>query len=417
MTRYRGTFSGYYAQAADMAIRLMGEESPDNLLRVDPEEYLDYLVQRIEFQPLLIHWEDESVEPFKKEITRPARAMDLARGNQVSEIVEMWRVRIPTDPNPDRDGYFAREGSKGYLSGEPRWRFEGDVMVAEIPANQRAITDLRDQFRRYTDGRNEDIAKGNATLGHSIRPVWTARRAQLETNAAKSRAEFEKLGLKLYEKPGAPKPVSVTPRRLEIPRPKAKPHDPEPSLSDETVDALVKHLVSHGRQLETAPDSYADLPEETLRNIVLGSLNASFSVTGGASGSAETFSKLGKTDIQLKVEGLIPLVIECKFWEGPKAYTDALAQLFDYVTWRHGHAVLLHFSKTQDLTASLKTAMDAVAAHATTVGDIVQKSESSFASRHKHPQDEGKTVEVHHLFFDLSVSPERTRRRGSGDSE
>lgn len=413
MSRYRGTFSGYYAQAADMAVRLMEDESPDSLLTVDPEEYLDYLVQRLEFQPLSIHWDKESVEPFKKQVTRPARPMDLARGNQVSEIVEMWRVRIPTEPNPDRDGYFALEGSTGYLSGEPRWHFEGGVMVAEIPASERAITDLRDQFRRYTDGRNEDITKGNAKLRHSIRPVWTARRAQLETNATKSRAEFEKLGLKLYQRPGAATPIAINPRRIEIPKPRAKPHDPEPALPDETVEMLVKHLATHGRQLETAPGTYAKFDEEELRDVVLGLLNTSFGTsTDGVSGTAETFSKLGKTDIQLKVDGHVPLVIECKFWGGPKAYLEALAQLFDYVTWRHSHAVLLHFSKTRDLTATINTAMEAIASDKTTVGAVAQKSDSSFVSRHKHPQDEGKTVEVHHLFFDLSLSPNRTRARG-----
>lgn len=413
MSRYKGSLQLYYARADAAADELISRESPEYLITVDPDEYLDHLVAKFEFEPLVILWDEETVEQFKVRRTRPARSWDLERSGTVTEDVEMLRIRIPLAPNPDRVNYFSMEGSKGYLGHrEPDWRFEGDVLVMEVEATEQAVTELRRDLKHYTDGRNEDIAKGNPTLRDRVGPVLRARRKQLEENVAKSKSTIEKLGLRLYVKPGAPKPVTVTPRRLAIPKPKAKPHDPEPTLGDETVGALVQHLVAHGRQLETAPDSYASLPEETLRNIILGSLNAGFSVTGEASATAETFSKLGKTDIQLKVDGLVPLVIECKFWDGSKAYLEAIAQLFDYVTWRHGHAVLLHFSKTQDLTATIHAAMEVIAADATTIGEVVQKSDSSFVSRHKHPQDEGKTVEVHHLFFDLSLSPNRTRARG-----
>lgn len=417
MTRYKGSLQSYFSQADRTAIAIMDRESPEYLLSVDPEEYLDHLVAQLEFEPLVIRWEEETVEPFKSRRSRAARSWEMERSGTVTEDVEMLRLRIPVEPNADRTNYFSMQGSKGYLGHiEPDWRFEGDVLVMDVEATEHAVTELRKDFKHYTDGRNEDIARGNPTLRDRVGPVWRARRKQLEENDAKSKSTIEKLGLKLHEKSGAPKPVSVTPRRLDVPKPRAKPHEPEPSLSGETVDALVKHLVSHGRQLETAPASYADLPEETLRNIILGSLNASFSVSGAGSGTAETFSKLGKADIQLKVDRQVPLVVECKFWGGPKEYVTALRQLFDYVTWRHGHAVLLHFSRTQDLTATISAAMEAVAADTTTVGEAVQKSESSFVSRHKHPQDEGKTVEVHHLFFDLSLSPQRTRRRGRGEA-
>lgn len=413
MSRYIGHLQSYYSQLDRMATGLIDKEKPDYLSSVDPDEYLAHLVSEISIQPLIVLWDEMSVEPFKARRQQPPSRHGWDNDGSRHEDVEMVRLRIPVQANSDRGTYFKLQPSRGYLGhAEPEWTFQGDILVMEVEATEAAITKLKDDFRFYTDNRNEDIAKGNPTIRERIEPVWRARRKALEENAARSKTTIEKLGLKLFEKPGSPKPVTVTPRRLAIPKPKATPHDPEPTLGAETVDALVQHLVAHGRQLETAPDSYASLPEETLRNIIFGSLNAAFSVTGEASVTAETFSKLGKTDIQLKVGGLVPLVVECKFWGGPKAYLEALAQLFDYVTWRHGHAVLLHFSKTQDLTATIHAAMEAIAADATTIGEVVQKSESSFISRHKHPQDKGKTVDVHHLFFDLSLSPNRTRARG-----
>ena len=419
MTSYKGYLPSYFTFADRAATELLDREDPDYLLNVDSEEYLGHLVTRLSFQPLVIHWDEMTVEPFKVRRERPPSRHAWDREGPRYIDVEMYRVRIPVEPNPDRDEYFKWQPSKGYSSQlEPDWRFRDDLLVMEVEATEQALTKLKDDFRFYTDNRNDDIAKGNPTLRDKVGPVWRARRKQLEDNADNSKGTIEKLGLKLYRDPGAPQPVSMTARRLVIPKPKATPHDPEPTLSGETVDSLVTHLTAHGRQLETAPDGYAELPEETLRNIILGSLNASFPGSGAdAAGTSETFSKLGKTDILLKADGHVPLAIECKFWSGAKNYLAALAQLFDYVTWRQGHAVLLHFSKTQDLSATVKNAMEAVATDPTTVGEVVQKSDSSFVSRHKHPQDGGKTVEIHHLFFDLSISPTRTRRRGTGDAE
>jgi hypothetical protein len=417
MTRYRGHLQSYFSQADRLVTGIIEKESPEYLLAVDPDEYLDHLVAELSFQTLAVRWQDETVEPFKtrQERMRSWDSWDRDRPQIVD--VEMYRVRIPVEPNPDRDQYFALEASKGYLGyTEPEWRFDGDVLVKEVPATEEAVKKLRDDFRYYTDARNEDIAQGNPKLRDIVGPVWRARRKALEENAAKSKTTIEKLGLRLYEKPDAPKPVAIEPRKLVLPAPKAKPHEPEGSLGTGDVEKLVTAVGAHGRQLETAPATYAKLQEEALRDIILGLLNASFAVTAPeAAGTAETFSKLGKTDIQLKVAGFVPLVIECKFWSGPKDYLAGLAQLFDYVTWRQGHAVLVHFSKNQDLTATVRDATVAVAADATTIGNAVRRSESSFVSRHQHPQDAGKTIDVHHLFFDLSVSPTRTRGRGSGD--
>jgi hypothetical protein len=60
----RPTFGIYY-QSIDRIVReLLDKESPDDLLRIDFNEYLDYLVSRCEWQPLEWYEDDMTIERF-----------------------------------------------------------------------------------------------------------------------------------------------------------------------------------------------------------------------------------------------------------------------------------------------------------------------------------------------------------------
>jgi hypothetical protein len=121
--------------------------------------------------------------------------------------------------------------------------------------------------------------------------------------------------------------------------------------------------------------------------------------------SGETFSKQGKTDLFLRAGGGGSLVVECKLWAGAKRYSDSLDQLFRYLTWRHGFGVLLTFSTNKDMTACIAAAKSCVESHPSTVNGSVGGASSRFASRHIHPQDREKDVEVFHFFVDLGLPP------------
>ena len=46
------------------------------------------------------------------------------------------------------------------------------------------------------------------------------------------------------------------------------------------------------------------------------------------------------------------LICECKFWKGAKPYSDAINQLFGYLTWRQNYGVLIHFCTRMDLNST-----------------------------------------------------------------
>jgi hypothetical protein len=136
------------------------------------------------------------------------------------------------------------------------------------------------------------------------------------------------------------------------------------------------------------------------RNLVVSMLNANYP----GSTTAETFNKLGSTDIRLRVDEGNVLIAECKIWTGAKAYTDGLDQLFGYLTWRQNYGLLITFSKNKSLSAVVDQAKKATHAHPSFVaGSLVDHSPTRFSSRHQHPQDSSKLVEVFQVLIDLAA--------------
>ena len=164
--------------------------------------------------------------------------------------------------------------------------------------------------------------------------------------------------------------------------------------------SLVEFINQYTQQFEVAPRTYQKMDEEELRDLLVGMMNANY--PGSTTG--ETFNKLGKTDISFRVDSGHVLICECKFWSGTKGYSDAVDQLFNYLTWRQNYGVLLHFCKLKNMTTAVSEGHRTVSEHSSfTAGTLYNQSETYFTSRHAHPQDADKPVEIFHLFVDLSV--------------
>ncbi len=303
-------FSAYYAQAPRIARRLIDKEKPDYLLQVDPGEYLEYLVQQIAWEPLEWHEHEMTVESYFAPIGR-----DDGFGDRHVTHQARLRLRVPLSPHPQLEEFFKYGPSSTRSSGEPRWRFEGSgserVLVIEVPASDDAVERARDDISFWIGGRNRAIEGGNRTLREAIRPVWEARRKQLETEKSLAEAAIQKLRIPLHQDPNArAKPIALKSRQLRtvVAKPPAKPRV-EPELLAADVKDLVDFIESYARSFEVTPTTYARFDEEELRDLLIGMMNANYP----GSSSAETFSKLGKTDITLRLDNGHILVCECKF--------------------------------------------------------------------------------------------------------
>lgn len=394
------TFQIYYQRLQRTVVELLATEDGPFLLQVDFDEYLDRLISRFEWQRL--DWDESSwtIEPVTKKVTKN-RSID-GRAYTVDET--RLQLRVSISPHPMREEYFRYGPSTTWtLQSEPQWRFEGDVLIHEVEATEAAGKQGKEDVRFWLGNRNEDIELGNKTLREKVRNVWKEKRRQLEEQHGETQEVLRKLNIPLHRDPSASvKPINMKPRKLRpvAQKPKAKAAPAEPTLRREDVADLVTFIEQYARQLETAPKTYGKMGEDELRDILLGMINANYS--GSATG--ETFRKLGKTDISLRVDAGNVLVCECKFWAGRTAYSEALGQLFGYLTWRENYGVLIHFCKLKDMSGAVAKAKRVISEHGSFAsGSLHDVSETRFTSRHSHPQDSEKSLEVHHLFFDLSV--------------
>ena len=393
------TFQAYYQQIHRITHERLDKEDPNYLLEVDFDEYLNFLVDEAKWEPLLWDESQMTVESFF--VKRQHRDAFDGRTYQVEE--QRIRLRIPISPHPQRSEYFKFGPSTTWATqAEPRWGFEGNVLVHEVEATEQGVQKGVEAVRFWLGNRNRDIEAGNKQLRDRIRPVWEAKRKQLEEKRGATDALLQKLNIPLHRDPNAKiKPIEIKPRQLhtviEKPKPTSK---AESTLNRNDVVSLVDFIEQYTQQFEVAPRTYQKMDEEELRDLLVGMMNANY--PGSTTG--ETFYKLGKTDISLRVDSGHVLICECKFWSGAKAYKDAVDQLFNYLTWRQNYGVLLHFCKLKDMTTAVSEGQRATTEHPSFTPETLHaQSETRFTSRHTHPQDASKSVEVFHLFVDLSV--------------
>lgn len=392
------TFQVYYQRIGDLVRKKLDEEDSAYLLQVDFQEYLDFLVEEAKWEPLLWDESQKTVESFStKRQHRDEFHRDLTY--QVEE--QHIRLRIPISPHPQRDDYF-KFGPSTTWGTEPEWRCEGNVLIHEVEATEQGVEKGIEEIRFWLGNRNKEIEAGNKQLQGQIRSVWEAKRKKLEEKQSTTEDLLQKLNIPLHQDPNAKiKPIEIKPRQLRTVMEKPKPTSrAESVLNRGDVVSLVDFIEQYAQQFEITPKSYQKMDEEEIRDLLVGMMNANY--PGSTTG--ETFSKLGKTDISLRVDSGHVLICECKFWRGAKAYGDAVDQLFNYLTWRQNYGVLLNFCTLKDMTIAISEGKRATTEHSSFAPEELHvQSETRFTSRHSHPQDASKLVEVFHLFVDLSI--------------
>lgn len=391
------TFQSYYLQV-DRAVRdQLAKEKPEYLLQVDFEEFLTHLVEKYSWEEFELDEGGMTMEPF----------IGRARINDFGEIREVdrprVRLRIPVSPHSQRREFLELKPSTQRGSGEPAWTFQGNTLILECEGSEEAIKRSLDEARFWIGGRNNDVRSGNARLRQQIEPILRLKRQELQAHNGALKELTDRVKIPLHQSASAPKPVQIHKATALSPRPALMPGTPEPELDRRSVLEIVDFVETYSRQLEVTPGVYSKLEEEELRDLVLSMLNVNYPGSTG-----ETFSKQGKTDLFLRDRGGGgSLIVECKRWGGAKKHGEALGQLFGYLTWRHSFGVLLTFSTNRNMSACIEAAREVVARHSSTVPSSVNGASSRFSSRHLHPQDRAKEVEVFHLFADLAV-PSRT---------
>jgi hypothetical protein len=251
---------------------------------------------------------------------------------------------------------------------------------------------------------NQGIEKHTDEFRAQAAELIRTRRSQVANHTTQFEQKMAALGITVKKRPGATEPVNVQVKRnvqlLRTPPLKAVQID-EPFLTSDAMTEIVALINQSGRGFETAPGVYSKLGEEDLRTIILGHLNAVFA---SSAATGETFSVAGHADIVLNAPGGAVLIVECHYWDGAALYAQKIEQLFSYLTWRHTVAAMITFSRRRSLTGVMEEADRAIQEHQSYRSGFVARSETYRVSAHEHPTDPAKTVEVHHLLFNLASS-------------
>lgn len=272
------------------------------------------------------------------------------------------------------------------------------ALSAESVNQEDRINNSIKKLEEVISWKNSDVKNGNMRLETELTNFVSQKRKQLEADNKLIEEIVKKVPIKLQQRTGATPTINLSVRKVIKPvYPKAKDLE-EPFLEEEKVDAVINLLKNAGLSFETTPQVYSKMEEEQLRDILLSQLNTVFE--GEATG--ETFIKSGKTDIHLRISKGSILSMECKFWEGEKNYLSMIDQLFGYLTWRQNYGILITFSHREGFSSIIEKAKEATLAHHSTVRDSIKiVDKSHFTTINKFPEDQMKSVTLHHILFNL----------------
>ena len=253
------------------------------------------------------------------------------------------------------------------------------------------------KVKKYLGFITSDVEPFNAQIREfAIQQISSRRNKLLEDQKV-----VESLGYRLRQRVDSAQTYKSPKVRRRV-RPTFRPSqqslpDPHPILEVEEYDHILSVIANMAQVIERSPKMFKGMGEEELRQHFLVQLNGHYE--GNATG--ETFNYYGKTDILIRERGKNIFVAECKFWDGPKSFSDAIDQLLDYVSWRDTKTALLIFNRNKDLSAVLNRIQSAMAEHSHLKREIAFASETGFRYVLGHPNDDAKDVYLTILVFEV----------------
>jgi len=390
--RNNGTFSAFSEGRLDEELgtrkrRLKLEiqkETDAYVLNVSEEQYLRYLVDKYRVEPPTIDFEHVR-KKYYKNYKKGQRTIKYCL--PVSGDVSMLRLR------PSR------------FTGRP-CELEIDdnhvcfgITVFDIDDTDKAAKEVERQAGEHTRALEEnlghlhqDIERYNNNLREHAEPIFRRRKETV----FKEHALLAALDIPLRQKTDLPETYSVPSPKdrygiiIEKPKVSEKGYEPDPTLNSEGYQVVLTIIHDMLTVLEQHPSLYHDKDEETLRDHILMQLTPRFDW----SPVGEGFNRKGRTDILLRYQNANLFVAECKFWDGPKKYRDALDQLLRNLTWRDSKAAAIIFVRNKKITRVIETIKEQTPQHPNCLRFVDSPSESWLNYKFHTLGDPNKEVEL-----------------------
>lgn len=328
-------------------------DSLDNeyVLKASPTELEEYYVDKVTINPLVLDSENfyiENKKGIKKDVSN-----DFRRGGFRGEKIVVPGTQLDIAIHYTGDSFLWRiQPSHFILSSYPELTISDGKIVFSVSfidddANsERLKQHINDSVELLVDAVNNlrrDIDNHNRNAPNQIRDALERKKQKSKTASN----ALSGLGIPFKRRETPPTFTVPTTRRatpVSLPKVPTEKYKPEPVLDMAEYEHILKVIKSMGVVIERSPSSFATLDEEAIRTHFLLQLNGHYE--GNATG--ETFNAVGKTDILIRVENKNIFIAECKFWRGPKSFSDAIDQLLSYLSWRDSKCALMIFNKNKE---------------------------------------------------------------------
>jgi len=338
----------------------------NRLLNTPKEELVHYLTERYRFDPVVLMPDQATIDhqEHKLDVSRdPARRFfsDHRNGPLLVDATR-FTLQVPFQGDPELFGY---RPDKHLLTS-----FRGEVYEGELRLSHTFEGSDASEVERHFDHElknittmlgysNEMIRQFNEQLPlNALQAIETRKNRLLSVSSMVTNLKFplrrRQDGPSTYTIPSVQKRIAPV-----LPPTSKEEFQPEPTIDMTTFEEILRFLRSMSMVMERNPTPFKTLDEEGIRTHFLVSLNSTFE--GDATG--ETFNGKGKTDILLRHKDCNLFIAECKFWKGPKKFTEAVDQLMGYVTWRDTKAALLMFNRGRDTSKVLLSIRSEIAQH------------------------------------------------------
>lgn len=385
-----GTIAEYYESVIDTTREAVFSLPEGKLLALDTDELATYYFSTYELPTI-----EKSGDPeWNKEPS--------ARGWMSYETVVPVTIRYPIVLKERIEEVVRREASKTHLGAPPTELFDSYLVLnlqVTSSTNEQAVEQAIKNLEQRIAWKNEEVVQGNGRLLVEAKAIIETRKVRVTRETGLVEGLMQRVSIPLRKRPieGVGTADLRIRKKIQVMMPSQR--ELQQVIIDRSkVMDVVAVIKNTGIWLSKTPKSFVGFDEERFRDFILAGLNMVFE--GEATG--ETFNGRGKTDIRLRITKGDILVCECKLWEGPKYYSDGMDQLFGYLTWLEDYGIMISFSRQKDFAEVIEKAKQASTAHPSYVGESLEQIERiHFRTSHRF-RDTKKSIEVHHLLFDIS---------------
>lgn len=324
----------------------------NRLLNTAPEDLKRYLVEKYYVEPLILRrndWYADTAE-VQVDVRYDSRRFIRDTGRPVYVPGERVDIHVPFEGDPEL--FYAHANQ--FSTNPPRamvnktdllFRYDSPSDAPHVDVRS-SVERLLNEIEQYLGVQRAMIQTYNQGLANLSTQCIEQRRTRLLAQSDRVAA----LGIPVKRREDAPKTYAVptVQKRAapKLPPASTTPFKPEPTWAMDQYEQALRVMQDMALVMERSPGAFKSMNEEALRQHFLVQLNGQFE--GKATG--ETFNMSGKTDILLREADRNVFIAECKFWKGPKAFSEAIDQLLSYATWRDGKTAILVFNRGTDTT-------------------------------------------------------------------